>query len=721
MLRSLKPILRNTFSRLVLVMLLIILSLGAYHARGWIGQSLASRLIPATLSLNYTKGIPLGRRTVAIGGGGYVTGIYIHPKQQDLIYIRTDIGGFYRWDASQAAWVPLMEATPRQEKRFFGGQSLALDPDDPNVVYVAVGKGEWTGPGTVLKSTDRGNAWTKLNLDLPIAKEYRHWAGERLAVNPYAAKQLLFGSWENGLWRSTDAGATWQAVKSFPSRGNVSAIAFDPTQQGFVYAHLDGRGVYLSKDAGVTWTLLPNSPQGIMRMTVASNDTVYAVGYQKPVVTRYDQGTWQDITPPGEKPVFSAIAVNPSDPKDIVVSRGEKGSPKIYRSQDGGDRWQKLSYTTISTVPWWTPFMRKLAWVSSLAFDPHQSGRVWLTDWYGIWRSDDFNSKTITWKNYQTGHEEVVPFAMAAPPKGALLLSGVADVDGFIHEKGLDTYPSGQFGAAGPSFQDTYSIAYAESDPMQMVRVGSNRSVKGFGGATSRDGGLTWKAFKSFPQQKPPTRVAMSATNPKMMVVTRHRSPALHTTDGGASWQPVAGLPDGHKGPWAMPPQALVADKVDGNIFYYFHADTLYRSTDGGKSFQPTAAKLPNTTFWYTLQSTPGIKGDLWLALDDRGLFHSSNGGNRFDRITTVKEAHLLDLGKSKPGTTTPALYLYGTVVNQPEGVFRSLDQGKTWQRINDPKRPIGNEPIYLTASRQTYGLVFVSTNGRGIYYGSLE
>jgi hypothetical protein len=53
------------------------------------------------------------------------------------------------------------------------------------------------------------------------------------------------------------------------------------------------------------------------------------------------------------------------------------------------------------------------------------------------------------------------------------------------------------------------------------------------------------------------------------------------------------------------------------------------------------------------------------------------------------------------------------------EGIFRSLDQGKTWTIIGDQSTPIGNNPNVMEASKQQFGFVFVGTNGRGIYYGT--
>ncbi len=68
-----------------------------------------------------------------------------------------------------------------------------------------------------------------------------------------------------------------------------------------------------------------------------------------------------------------------------------------------------------------------------------------------------------------------------------------------------------------------------------------------------------------------------------------------------------------------------------------------------------------------------------------------------------------------------PVIYLYGTV-NGKDGIFRSLDFGKEWQDITPTEKVgIGCDPRVLEASKQHSGLVFIGTNGRGIYYGIPE
>ena len=75
-----------------------------------------------------------------------------------------------------------------------------------------------------------------------------------------------------------------------------------------------------------------------------------------------------------------------------------------------------------------------------------------------------------------------------------------------------------------------------------------------------------------------------------------------------------------------------------------------------------------------------------------------------------------LGFGKSAPGHATPTLYLSGKVGGQG-GLFRSLDDGASWQRINDDAHQYG-EVGYVTGDPRVFGRVYVGTGGRGIFRG---
>ncbi len=662
----------------------------------------------------------LGTANVAIGGGGYVTGIYLHPKQRNLIYIKTDIGGFYRWNPANSTWIPLNEQFSLANSNYYGGEALALDPNDPNIVYIAVGKYTadwWQSQGTILKSLDRGRTWTKLNLDLKMGgNESQRWTGERLAVNPFNSQNLFFGSRQDGLWKSDNGGQSWTKVKSFPRLNDdigINAITFDKYKKGTIYGLAHKSGIYKSIDMGKTWAAISQSPAEVNRIAIVNEDTLYVTHARG--VSKFVNGSWKNITPQQNKLAFNAVSVNPKNSDDVMVATYSNTSTEIFHSFDGGSKWTQQKRQANNTVSWWSDYMKSKPSVASIEFDPSNPGRVWLTDWYGIWRTDNINRNPVVWTNYQRGHEEIVTFTLVATPSGGLI-SGLADVEGFYHDRGLNAYPSKMLSSKPHDFQDTYSIAYSQKSPLEMVRVGGNRHNNTYSGATSNDGGKTWEKFSSFPANQMATRVAMSATNPNLFVVTLSGTQPLRTTDGGASWLPVSGLPNGFEGSWNWT-QPLVADKVDGNRFYYYADGKVYRSSNGGKSFEVVSESLPHA-YWHSLKTVSGVKGELWLSLDERGLYRSTDGGNNFTRITGVNRSYLIALGKPKTGNKGNALYLYGEIANQGKGIFRSLNNGQNWQRIGDKNKPIGNDPNVMAASSTEFGLVFIGTNGRGIYYG---
>jgi len=96
------------------------------------------------------------------------------------------------------------------------------------------------------------------------------------------------------------------------------------------------------------------------------------------------------------------------------------------------------------------------------------------------------------------------------------------------------------------------------------------------------------------------------------------------------------------------------------------------------------------------IYAVPGRAGDLWLPAYD-GLYHmaspmAADAGDEnieFARLAGVDEIYAFGFGKGAPGHSYPAIYLAGTVNNQP-GVFRSIDEARTWTRINDDQHQWG-------------------------------
>jgi xyloglucan-specific exo-beta-1,4-glucanase len=126
-------------------------------------------------------------RSVSIGGGGFITGLILHPKEKDVVYARVDVAGLFRWDEAAAAWKPLNDWMDETQKNDYGIESVAVDPQDANVVYMATGQYPFPA-GKIYRSADRGDTWRLIsppgwNVEMGGGGEKR-WAGERLVVSP---------------------------------------------------------------------------------------------------------------------------------------------------------------------------------------------------------------------------------------------------------------------------------------------------------------------------------------------------------------------------------------------------------------------------------------------------------------------------------------------------------------------------------------------------------
>ncbi|RZJ07087.1 MAG: cellulase, partial [Rubrivivax sp.] len=163
---------------------------------------------------------PYRWREVAIVGGGFVDGFAFQAAVPGLAYARTDMGGAYRRDTATGRWQPLLDWLPLSEVNLMGVESLAVDPNDPNALYLVCGT--YTNPavsnGVLLRSKDRGKTFQRTPLPFKLGgNEGGRGNGERLAVDPNDGRVLFLASRTTGLWRSTDAGATLQHVDTFPN------------------------------------------------------------------------------------------------------------------------------------------------------------------------------------------------------------------------------------------------------------------------------------------------------------------------------------------------------------------------------------------------------------------------------------------------------------------------------------------------------------------------
>lgn len=729
---------------------------------GWTAVMAAACLLASAASA--AGPLPYAWRNVTVGGGGFAPGIVFSPAERGLAYLRTDMGGAYRWDAVARRWVPLED--DQAVASYMGVESIAPDPVDSDIVYMAAGMGKDL-PAAIFRSGDRGAHWSIHPVPFAMGgNEDGRGLGERLAIDPADRSTLFFGSRHDGLWRSVDAGAQWARVDTFPrpglgqpvnrrtTHGGLSFVLFEAGHVGRLYVgSADPGGVHLfrSDDHGMRWKAVAGGPGDAMLpvkavvgadhiLTITYSDGIGPSGITRGEVWRYDpdQDHWQDVTPlrataslPGG---YMGVAVSQSDPHLIAVSTVDRYKPvdTVWLSHDAGAHWDELWRRSVRDVRA-SPFLDLDSkadfghWISGLAIDPFDPGHAVYVTGATMYDTHSFAAPgTMTWTPWTSGIEQTAIITLTSPTGGAPLVSGFGDIGGFRHDDLAVSPPRVHL---NPYLTNTNTLDYAGLVPAIMVRSGSrhSRTVPETSLAWSDDGARSWKPLllpppspradgQPRPEETGDAAITVSADGRSFLVES---DPPMLTRDRGRSWQQVAGLPSRVR---------VTADKVDARRFYAidFAANRVVRSDDGGAHFHAVASTglpadlAPARVTWREAQdpllSVPGRKDMLWLNLGGT-LYRSLDAAAHWRVSSHDLTVHYYGLGKGAPGSFWPALYAIGAKGRQ-EAVWRSTDGGRSWDRINDDRHQWGLRFRVISGDPRIFGRVYIGTDGRGILYG---
>ncbi|WP_275423926.1 WD40/YVTN/BNR-like repeat-containing protein [Virgisporangium aurantiacum] len=600
------------------------------------------------------------------------------------------------------------------------GERLAIDPNANRILYLGVrgGHGLW-------RSEDHGASWGRVT-NFPNPGNY---ADDPSDPSGYS---------------SDNQGVLWVAFDPRTRKGGPGR----PTGTIYVGVADKANMLYRSTDAGRTWERVPGQPTGFIphkgvvdaggTLYVATSDTAGPYSGGKGDVWKLDPaGTWTRISPvPSDSPEdtwgYSGLTLDRRRPGTLMVATQISWWPDtiFFRSTDAGATWTRAWQITnwpervnryeidYSEAPWltWnsTPAppeqAPKLGWMTeSVEIDPFDSDHLL----YGTGATIDGTRNLTAWDTGGTvrisvrarGLEECAVLDLISPPTGAHLLSAVGDVGGFAHHDFAN--PGRMF--ADPTLSSGTSIDFAENAPSVVVRTGNGGPPR-FGRST--DGGATWTPAATEP---PGTSggglVAVSADGARALWAPTG-GPVSWTGDGGATWTASTGVPAG---------AAVGSDRADPSVFYAFAAGTFYRSVDGGATFTATPATGLPATGNVRFTAVPGIAGEIWFAGGATGgtygLWRSTDGGASFVRHPGIDEADTVGFGRPAPGSRFPAVFSSARI-GGVRGIFRSDDRGRTWVRVNDDQHQYAWTGAAITGDPRVFGRVYVATNGRGIIYG---
>ena len=650
-------------------------------------------------------------------------------------------------------------------------------------VFAALGYGKSPPAGVdIFKSTDNGTTWKSTNWANGTGwcqGANLRWGGYRIMVhpNPQMKDVIYYASRSLGLWRSDQLASpgSWYKIDSFPNinwnttnQGGIEYININP-HNGNLYASVINYGIYQSTDNAKTWQKITNSEFNITQSLRSIFNPVIDDGLffvadadKKKGFFVYDEKTkqWSNIEPMNEKKndyAYHGLDISP-DGKWFILAQHERPSnlfyhPYVSSTNQSDWNWIMLNGSNFDNrqndIPWMTQTMFSDS-PSCFIFNPvdYNKDPTKLSVLFAsivVWQNKDItNGSSEPWVSYNNGFEETCILDIATPSSGNVsLISGIADVEGFIHTD-IYQYPLQRIYEANSSSQgalDTSGVDFCESNPQIIVRVPGNgaNDAKTIANATiSKDQGKTWTDLESHPPYVVTNnytwnsiggQIRIAPDNCNHMVWIPLFNVPWVTKDGGKTWINSTGAPNdvtGYLWDWnGANWHSFANDRVNGNYWYVYSrfAGNIFVSSDGGYNWTKTAHVGIQDGNKDLLKADFGQEGHVCIALGNPGLYCSTDHGKTFQRRTDVNITRLVGWGISKSDPKKSVMYYFGISQKDvdngiiTQAPYQINDNGQHIRMNINATYMLGDSTQLLKGDRQKYGRIYVASSGRGIYF----
>lgn len=619
------------------------------------------------------------------------------PGQPNVFYIGINNGGVWKTNDYGRTWKPIFDDQPTGS---IG--ALAVAPSNPDILYVGSGEGLQrpdlsVGDG-VFKSTDGGKTWKHMGLSegqqigavLVDPRDANHVYVAVLG-HPYGPNE------QRGVFKSTNGGETWQKILYKDENTGAIALAFDPKNANIIYADLwagrqgpwengawEGKtsGLFKSTDAGTTWRQLteglPGADQGLGRI---------------------------------------GFGIAPSDPNRIYATVDARENGGIYRSDDAGESWYRLSAD------------RRL-WgrgsdFAEIKVDPKNKDIVYDCN-VATYRSTDGGRTWTAFKGAPGGDDYHTIWINPDNPDIILL---AADQGAVISVNGGETWSSWYN-------QPTAQFYHVITDNQFPYYVYGGQQESGSVGIASRgnDGQITFREWHPVSADEY-AYIAPDPLNPNIIYggrVTRYDK----TTGQVQSVAPEAVRSGKYRSLRTMP---LVFSPADPHVLFAA-SNVLFKTTNGGQKWEvispdlsreapdvtenigifrsPELTKMPRRGVIYAVAPSPKDVNVIWAGTDD-GLIHLTRDGGKSwknvtpHEVTSWSKVSIMDAGHFDVNTSYAAINRIRLDDLRPH-ILRTHDGGKTWKEIvkdlpeNGPVNVVREDPVRK-------GLLFAGTE-RAVY-----
>ncbi len=671
--------------------------------------------------------------------GGRVRSVVINPMNPSTLYCGSVSGGVWKTTNAGSYWFPVTDAAPNL---VIG--SMIMDPVDTNTIYAGTGEGFFNvdalrGIG-VLKTTDGGSTWADLNNFSGLSPSGAFYVN-KLVMQP-DHRSTLFAGMVGGVWKTTDAGASWNHLPIATISSTCVDIVMDPTNSGVLYASFGltlTDGIYKTTNSGSTWAKLtngfppatdkyhrislaisPSSPQVVYASVADSLDGTHSI--QK---TTNGGASW--FTAASRQPYDSllhqthlgnqgwydnVIAVDPGNPNLVYA-----GGNDMFVSTNGGLNWRMLTYGYSGSS---LPFMHVDQ--HAITFHPTNFSIVYFGNDGGVYKTLNGGSTVLDMNN----NLAITQFySGAVHPTSEIYYGGSQDI-GIVKSGAIPLWSIPFTGDAGTTIVDfsaptTVYSEYVYLDVLKSTNSGLNwtRMMSGIPqqGSSLSDGSSERCDFIA--------PIAMDPTNSQHLIAGTYR--VYTTTNGGASWaSTLTDLSGDGPGGQASPGGIVSALAIAKSAPSTWYAGTGFIYSGYGSGSGTTTTKVWVTTnsgaHWDTISKAPlpnryvrAIAVDPFNA-NRAFVCYSGYGGGHIFR-TTNRGYTWADVSSNLPDIPVNAIvldpansshYIIGTDI----GVFETFDDAADWIEQNNGLADVAVIDLDLRGDQY----LFATTHGRGMF-----
>ena len=645
------------------------------------------------LDMDKLKGIDV-RSIGPAGMSGRITSIDVVNDDPRIIYVGSASGGLWKSESGGISWEPIFD-----DQKSMSIGAIAIQQDNPDVIWVGTGEGNprnsLNGGYGLYRSLDAGKTWQLMGLE-----KTRNI--HRIIVDPSNPKTVYVAAigspWgehpERGVFKTTDGGKSWNKVLFVDNKTGAAEMVMDPTNPNKLIVSMwqHRRYPYFFKSGGESSGLY---------MTVDGGQNWKEINKEK------DSGL-----PKGDLGRIG-IAIAPSDP-NRVYALVESSKNALYRSDDGGYKWNKMNSegSQIGNRPFY---------YSELYVDPSNENRLYTIFTYVNVSEDGGKTFSQLMPAYGTS-KGVHPDHHAwwiHPKNPNFMIDGNDGGLNITHDRGeswrfVENLPVAQYYHINVDNEYPYNVYGGMQDNGSWVGPAYVWKDQGIRNAYWQEIAFG-DGFDVIPD---PENSRYGFAQSQQGFVVRYDRETGHQR----MVRPTHPNPDMRlRFNWNA---AIAADPFDSKT-YYFGSQFVHQSTDKGSSWEVISPDLTtndpekqkqeesggltidatgaeNNTTIVSIAPSPLEKGVIWVGSDD-GLIHlTTDGGKNWKKVSSNIKGMPAESWVAQITASTHNKGEAFAIVNNYRNfdfkpyLFHTTDYGKSWKSL------VNEEQVW------TYTLSFV-------------